>query len=134
MKEQISVTQPLVPLFFGATNIPDAAGVAFASEPASQDYVMPWAGSIVGISVAQNAALASGTLTWRPRIDGTANTTMTVVTDSSNQRATNKINAGKVPFTAGQRLGVDWTKSGTVSATTTDATIILWVELDEVRS
>lgn len=131
--EQISVTQPLVPLFFGASNIPDAAGNAFASEPASQAYVMPWAGSIVGMSVAQNAALSTGTLTWRPTIDGTANPALTTSTDSSNQRNTAKANVGKVPFAAGQRLGVDWTKSGTISATTTDAAIVLWVQLDEVR-
>lgn len=134
MKEQISITQPFVALPFGATNVPDAAGNAFASEPTSLEYVMPWAGSIVGISVAHNAVLSTGTITWQPTIDGTPNTVMQAVTDSSNQRKTNKVNEGKVPFTAGQRLGISWTKTGTVAPTTTDVALILWVQLDEVRS
>lgn len=134
MKEQISITQPLVFLPFGATNVPDAAGNAFASEPTSLEYVMPWAGSIVGISVAHNAALSTGTITWQPTINGAANTNLTAVTDSANQRKTGVINENKVPFTAGQRIGVSWTKTGTVAPLTTDVAVGLWVQLDEVRS
>lgn len=134
MKEQIGVTQPMVTLPFGATNVPDAAGNAFASEPTSLEYVMPWDGSVVAISVAHNAALSTGTITWQPTINGVANTVMQTVTDSSNQRSRNRTNVGKVPFKAGDRIGVSWTKSGTVSATTTDVAALLFVEYDEVRA
>lgn len=133
MKEQISITQPLIALVFQATNVPDSAGNAKTVEPSSNEYVMPWAGSIVGMSVRHNADLTGGVITWRPTIDGTANTVMTSTTDDTNQGDYDKTNTGKVPFAAGARLGVDWTKTGTVAPTTTDATIVLFVELDEVR-
>lgn len=124
----------MVALVFGATNVPDAAGNAFASEPTSLEYVMPWDGSVVAISVAHNAALVGGTITWQPTINGTGNTVMTAVTDSSNQRARNKTNVGKVPFKAGDRIGISWTKTGTVSPTTSDVAALLFVEYDEVRA
>ncbi len=133
VQEQITPTSFLVPLVFQATNIPDAAGVANTVEPTTPEYVMPWAGSIVGISAAQNAALSTGTLTFRPTINGTGNTGITTALSSSAQRNYTKKPADTVKFAAGQRLGVDWTKSGTVSATTTDATIILWVLVEGVR-
>lgn len=133
-REKIAITRPLVALSFGATNIPDANGNAFASEPASAEYVMPWAGSIIGIAVGQNALLSTGSLLWNPTVDGSAKSALGATTDTTNQRASAKTNVGKIPFTAGQRLGVAWTKTGTIAATTTDAAITLYVEFDEVRA
>ena len=133
VQEQISVTDYLVPLVFQATNIPDAAGTANGVEPTTTEYVMPWAGSVVGISAGLNAALSGGTLTFRPTINGTANTGLTVALSGSAQRASANKPADTVNFSAGQRLGVDWTKSGTVNPTTTDGIIILWVLMTGVK-
>ena len=132
-QEQIAVTKYVVPLVFQATDVPDAAGSAGTVQADSSDYVMPFAGSIIGISVRHNAALTGGTLTWRPTLDGTADTTMTVDTDSSSQQAYANQKGRQVSFDAGARLGVDWTKSGTVAPTTTDATITLFVLLEDIR-
>ena len=131
--EQISITQPLVFLPFGATNVPDAAGNAFASEPTSLEYAMPWAGSVVAISVASNAVFTTGVLTLQPTVNGVANTALTTTLDNATQRNNGKVNVNKVPFVAGQRIGVSWTKTGTVAPLTNDLAIGLWVQLDEVR-
>lgn len=132
IQEDIAVTRYLVPLVFQATDIPDAAGTASGIEPTTPEYAMPFRGSVVGISVRHNAALVGGTLTWRPTINGTANTGITTTTSSSAQGNQATKAANLVNFVKGARLGVDWTKSGTVNPTTTDATIVLWVLLEEV--
>lgn len=133
VQERISVTDYLVPLVFQATNIPDAAGTANAVEPTTPSYVMPFAGSIVAISAGLNGALSTGTVTFRPTINGTANTSLTTAVANGTQRSRATKPADAVNFTAGQYLGVDWTKSGTVSPTTADATIVLWVLVNEVN-
>ncbi len=125
--EGIAAAYTMMPLVFQASNIGDAAGNAKSVEPASNEYLMAFGGSIVALSVRHNADLTGGALTWRPTIDGTANTTMTVLTDDTHQGAYAHIEAGRIPFAAGALLGVDWTKTGTVAPTTTDATITLWV-------
>lgn len=132
VQEKISISDYLVPLVFQATNIPDAAGTANAVEPTTPSYVMPFAGSIVGISAGLNAGLSTGTVTFRPTINGTANTTLTTAVTNGTQRNRATKPADVVPFSAGQYLGVDWTKSGTVSPTTADATIVLWVLVNDI--
>lgn len=132
MQEAIAITMPMVALPFQASNVPDAAGNAKAVEPASNEYIMPWRGSIVGIAVRSNADYTGGTLTFRPTINGTANTTLTAVLDDTNQQAYSRKDARSINFAAGDRLGVDWTKSGTVAPTTTDVVITLFVLLEDV--
>jgi hypothetical protein len=126
--ERIAVDKYVVPLFFQTSNIADAAGTANAIEPASTEYVMPYPGSVVAITAALNGALSTGTVTFRPTINGTAVTAFTATAlSSSKQRTADSQLADKTHFAAGDRLGIDWTKSGTVSPTTLDATITLWV-------
>lgn len=133
MQENIAITLPMVVLAFQASNVPDAAGNAKAVEPASNDYVMPWRGSIVGMSVRSNADYSGGVLTFRPTINGTANTGLTAVMDDTNQQAYSRKDARIINFAAGDRLGVDWVKSGTVAPTTTDVVITLFVLLEDVQ-
>lgn len=127
--EDISVRGYVVPLSFQITNAPDANTEGNTVEATSPTYVIPFAGSIVGISVRHNGALSTGTLTFRPTINGTENTTLTAVTSSSAQQAYSRARLGTVNFTAGQRIGAGFTKSGTVSPTTTDVVITLWVHI-----
>lgn len=127
LQEDIAVRHNVVAYLFQATNIPDAAGVANSIEPTSPDYQMPFPGTVIGISVRQSAALATGTLTWRTRKNGTANTLLTTVTDSTRQGNQAQRASGDINLAAGDRLSVDWTKSGTISATTTDAAIVVLV-------
>lgn len=126
--ERIAVDKYVVPLVFQATNIADAAGTAKAVEPSSNEYVMPYGGSVVAITAALNAALSTGTLTFRPTINGSAVTAFNATAlSSSKQRTADTQLSDKTVFAAGDRLGIDWTKTGTVSPTTLDATITLWV-------
>jgi len=127
LQEQIAITDYLVPLHFGATNIGDAAGTAVAYPSDTAEYIMPWSGSVVGISAASNADYTGGVLTFNPTVNGTANTGLAAVLEDTVQRDTGVINSDIVNFTAGQRLGVKWTKSGTVAPTTTDVSLVLWV-------
>lgn len=132
LQENIAVTDYVVALPFYATNVPDSPGNMLAVEPASNEYVMPYAGSIVAMSIRHNADLSGGTITWRPTINGIANTVMTVLTDDTNQQARKSIDSRRVVFAAGARLGIDWTKSGTVAPTTTDVVGTLWVLVEGV--
>jgi hypothetical protein len=133
VQEQISVTDYVIALPFQTTNIADAAGTANSVEATTPAYVMPFAGSIVGIGAGLNGALSTGTVTFRPTISGTANTSLTTSVLSGTQRSSATKAADGVNFSAGQYIGVDWTKSGTVSPTTTDASIVLLVLISGIR-
>ena len=132
LQEQIAITKYVQMLPFQAVNVPDDAGDAYTVEATSLDYVMPWKGSIVGISVRHNADLTGGVITWRATIDGTGDDTLTVVTDDTHQQAYGSQAGRAVPFAAGARIGVDWTKTGTVAPTTSDVAITLFVLLEGI--
>lgn len=131
MLERIAIDKYVVPFNFQTTNIGDADGTMAAIEPSCTEYVMPFSGTIIGLAVGQNAALSTGTLTFKPTKNGTAvtPTTLNCALSSSAQRAYKSQDADVAGFSfaAGDRIGVAWTKSGTVSATTTDAVATLWV-------
>jgi hypothetical protein len=131
-QDAIAAKHNIVFLPFQASNVPDAAGTYKTVEPASNDYLMAWAGSIVGMSVRHNADLTGGVITHRATIDGTANAAFTVVTDDLNQQAYKTIEARTVTFLKGQRIGMDWIKNGTVAPTTTDVSAGLWVLLEDI--
>lgn len=132
LQERIAVTTYVLPLVFQASNIPDAAGTANTIEASTPHYVMPFAGSVISISVRHNADLTGGVITWNPTIDGTANTALGCVTDDTNQQRSARVAAGVVRFNANQRIGVAWTETGTVAPTTTDVSILVLVALDDV--
>jgi len=125
--EQIGVSDNIITLFFTATNIPDAAGTAVAIEAASTEYIMPWEGAVVGMGVVSNTDLTGGTLTFNPTINGTADTSLGATLSDTVQQLAARVEADKVPFTVNQRLGVKWTKTGTVAPLTCDVTIVLYV-------
>lgn len=127
LQEEIVAGWHLVPLPFQVSNVPDAAGTAKAVQADSNDYVMNWPGSIVGISNRHNADLTGGVITMNPTIDGTANTTLAAVTDDTNQQHYASKAPGRINFAAGARIGAAWTETGTVAPTTTDCAIIVWV-------
>lgn len=127
LQEPIAITDYVVPLHFGSTNIGDADGTAVAYPSDTAEYIMPWGGSVIGIGVLSNADYTGGVLTFTPTVNGTAKTALSAVLEDTVQRDTGVVNANVVPFSAGQRLGVKWTKSGTVAPTTTDVSIVLYV-------
>lgn len=91
--------------------------------------VMPWAGSVVGISVKLSGACTGGTLT--AVVDRNATTdTISVSLESTTNTTTNyAVAAADVyPFAAGEYLGVELLTTGTFAPTTADLVVDFIVE------
>lgn len=125
MRERSLSLSQMMAVPFTATDVPNAAGAA------PGEFVAPWSGTIVGVSVASSDAFETGTVVVRPTINGTGNTGITVSLSSTTQRGTATKSWGSgIGFAAGARLGVDWTKTGTVAPTTNDVSVFLLVVFD----
>lgn len=117
---------------FGVTNLADANGAAYA--PAAGDaYVALHDGSIIGLSVRHNADLTGGVITWKPTINGTAANGLDVVTNDTNQSAYDTCEAHVINFSAGDYIGLAYTKTGTVAPTTTDVAALLRIVYHSVE-
>jgi hypothetical protein len=132
-QERIAIDKYVVALTFSATNVPDAAGNAVSIESGTNDYVAPYNGSVVAISANQNAELTTGVVTFRPTIDGTADTNLTTSVQNGTQTNYAVTDGRVIQFTAGSKIGVDFTKSGTVDPVTTDVAITLWLLVEGVQ-
>lgn len=90
---------------------------------------MPWAGSVVGISVNTSAAATAGQLTVGVTLDGTeqASSTQTLTTATA---ATAVFPQSSMPFAAGQKLGVEITTNGAWDGTAADLAVFVYVLLD----
>lgn len=94
----------------------------------ARKYV-PWAGSIVGMSVRGNAACTAGTATFKPNVSGSAKT-LSVVIDSvtSTLAGSNTQDAGIDTFATNQTIGVEvTTNSAFLPTATTDYAAWLYV-------
>lgn len=87
---------------------------------------IPWAGSIVGLSVAVEAARTAGTLTLNPTINGTATAQSVVIDDDPTTYNTAQYARGAYPITAGQRVGMKMTTDADWAAGTTPS-VVGWV-------
>jgi len=109
----------------------EAAGEATAAD--LPEIPCPWAGSIVGVSVAVEAARTAGTLTVEPTIDGSDSGIDVVIDDDPTQYNTAKYRRGQYPVTAGQRIGVDiTTDSSWAAGTTPSILVIVFVHVEEL--
>lgn len=120
-QDAISARNNLLWLPFQALNVPDANGnmIAFSSDNAEHGP-LPCVGSVIGMGVRHNADLSGGVITWTPTINGVAATGLSFTTEDLIQSNWKMIQEGLVNFAAGARLGIAWTKTGTVAPTTTD--------------
>lgn len=100
--------------------------VASGATLAVDEYVMPWAGEIVGIGYSLSAAGTAGVFTIGGTINGTedADTTQTVGTAV---RGTAKVPRGKAKFIAGDRVGAEITTDGSWDGTTSDLVVTVYV-------
>lgn len=130
-------TEQMVALPFIKTDFADANGTLNTPQATSLEYVMPAAGSIIGITGALNAALSTGTLTFQATINGSLSPVWPDAASlrTNQQRAYYMQDANKANFVfaAGQRVGVHVNASDTISATTTDGAFLVFVLLDNVR-
>lgn len=135
--EQIAARGQIVPFLFAqdavAANQTDVQlnliEVASAAALAIDGVSMPWAGSVVGISVNTSAAATAGQLTVGVTLDGTeqASSTQTITTATA---ATAVFPQSSMPFAAGQKLGVEITTNGTWDGTSADLAVFVYVLLD----
>lgn len=108
-----------------------SAGNAFFVPNTDQTiFYSPYNGSLVSISLALNDTRTAGLLNLRPLINGVADDDLKVVIDGTNpQYVSLNIPVGRVPVTAGQRIGIyydtdaSWNTTG--AAGTVDASVVL---------
>jgi len=135
--EQIAARGQIVPLLFVQDNVAasqtdvqlNIQEVASAAALLIDGLTMPWAGSVVGISVDLSAAATAGQLTVGASIDGTESAaTRQTITTATAARAV--FQADAVRFAAGAKLGVEITTNAGWDATTADLAVVVWVLLD----
>ena len=113
-----------------------AVVLSFPGEATATDMgqvPIPWAGSIVGISVAVEAARTAGTLTLNPTINGTATAQSVVINASNTQYNSSKYARQAYPITAGQRVGIKMTTDASWAAGTTPSVLgHVFVHIEEM--
>lgn len=116
---------------FNQTNLADANGDMEAWEASNTlSPPMPFAGTVVGLLVYTNADLTGGTVTFSPTVATVLKTALSAVLDDTHQQAYTMIAPGLVTFAAGEKVGIGYTKSGTVAPTTSDVVGELLVVFD----
>lgn len=127
-------TKQVVALPYAATNIGDANGTFATPQADTPYYAMPYRGSVVGAALHLNGTLVTGSIQVAPVINGTAKAAITAPLHGSAQTVTARKSArmADYSFSAGDRIGAVWQKSGTISPTDRDATLVLFVLLEGV--
>lgn len=99
------------------------------------DCTMPWAGSIVGMSLQCDIALkATGTpeLIIQPAINGSS-TTILITMDTTNQQF-ETITQSKIPdtFSVDDEISVTYDSNACWGASSADIAVIIYIEMDEL--
>lgn len=93
------------------------------------EYITPWEGEIIGISVLlEGTAATAGSLTVGPTRGGTEDSSLTQ-TLTTGKEARAMVARGTLPFAAGDNIGCEITTSGTWDGTGLDLVAIVWVLL-----
>jgi hypothetical protein len=99
---------------------------------------MPYAGSIVALSVSANANVTTATVAFNAHNGGTAYaqessllTTLTTAAGSSNAKYSS-VRPGVLTFAAGDKIGVVYASATNYAATTVDYDVTLWYVLNPV--
>ena len=88
------------------------------------EYVIPWAGSIMGISVACEAARSGGSCIVDATVNGTVTGLTATIDDTDTQYAYGVQAKDSDAITAGQRLGVKVTTDAGWAAGTTPSILV----------
>lgn len=92
------------------------------------EYVMPFAGEIVGITASYTADITAGTLDAFPTINGTADA-LTVQLADTVQRARATQRRQTKTFKAGDRIGAEIDTAASFAPVTSDLLVTVWVLL-----
>lgn len=128
-RERISITRPLAQFHFALDPLVDGQTDAAVTPIGTVAPLMPWGGSVVGISVVADEAAGAGVTTYDVKIDSTQQE-INASMGASAVEVYDTFTAGTYRFTAGQQLALTYT-SGTL---TTNAGVhgIIFVEFDGV--
>ena len=104
-----------------------APAIKFAAVAGMTQVCVPYAGSIIGVSITGNAAITAGTLRVAASVNGATvfsavNAATGVITVSGTQ------NKDTDAFVAGDKIGLKVTTSATFAPTTTEYTGFIFVE------
>lgn len=133
----VGTKKQIVLLPFAATDITDANGTLISNQATTNDYVMPFPGSILGMTSNLNGTLVTGTLNFQAVINGSLSPAFP---DAASVRAnqqrgsyTQEAYRSNFIFSAGQRLGLMYQKAGTIAPETRDGNFMLVVLLDKIE-
>lgn len=137
MTSQTPIGSTKIPLAlpYGTLAVGDASGTLWTTTPTLPGYRMAQSGWVIGIAENMSGTLNTGTLTFYPTKNGSpmtnnfANGTLSIGTTGYYER--DQAQQGGFAFTAGDVLGVGFTKSGTIQPTTNDLNVLLLVLLDQ---
>ena len=94
----------------------------------NSEYVLPCAGSVIGISVASNEARTAGTLTVDATVNGIATGLQAALDAANTTYYSSTQNVNTDAFSTGDRLGIVITTSADWAPTTADIVITAVIE------
>ncbi len=122
---------------FQATDVADASGTLIAGQTGAVDYLMPYAGSVVGVtfrgSGSVGGTLTTGTLVPLVMVNGAAVAPFPVASVGImvSQRGgyfTQDAQQSGYQFAAGSTVGLVYSKTGTIAPTSVvDITAEVWI-------
>lgn len=134
---EVSQALSIIPVEFGIVNVTASLSASrlYRMNPGSTSQAnqvgvtMPYRGSVAAISFTSNAAKSAGTCSFTVYIDGAATTATATWTTGDTEGYAN-ISSDIASFTAGQIVDVRVTTDGSMSPTTNDVIVTLFLLLN----
>lgn len=123
-------------LTFVGSDLADASATLTSVNADVNEYVMPYRGSIIGVSMSLNGTLTTGTLTPFATVDGTETDLFeNAGTHQFEQYPYQQQESRKTGYTflAGQRIGFGVQATGTIAPETRDVVLQAVVLLEDVE-
>jgi len=121
---------------FQKTNVGDADGTLNPIMITGEAYVAPYPGSVLGFSGTLSGALTTGSLVFAATINGSLCPSFpdaaSLRTNQQKSSFTQDGRKANYSFNAGDTVGVNWLKTGTINPTTTDVNALLVVLFEQV--
>lgn len=128
-RERISITRPLFGFHFALDPLVDGQTDAALTPVGTVKPLVPWGGSIVGISAVADEPAQAGAVSFDALINATQQSIdLALAVDATETYA--RYTAGTYRFAAGDQIGASYT-SGTLTANA-GVHVIVWVEFDGV--
>ena len=125
VQAQVAASQAAVAMPIEASRATNGASLV-------TERVMPWAGSVVALSARASTAAGAGLCKVEVTVNGTVQAYGALTIDT-NQNARLTIDADRVRFVAGDRLGVKITTNGVWNGTTSDLAATAFVLFEGVQ-